>query len=530
MNNIFDKQIQPAKWFTALALSFIIFLTLYVYSFSFKGGFIWDDYALIYNNRYIQSFSHLKEIFTTPWGAGSGVESSFYRPFTIFTFMFDYKLWGLHASGYHLGNTLMHIAASLLVFWIVRILAGGIWQAFAAALLFAVFPGNVQAVCYLSNRAEIFSTIFSVLSLGFYILFYEKEKPVYFVSTALFVLLGFLTKESIFAFFAIALCYHFCFQRKMKLVPSLVLPALAVIYLCLRMSIFHNQMFPFAVIPHGNLLGRLMLFSCAFFGYLKIILWPFDLHAEYMDYPFTWYDPRVIAGLVLFVAIIAVVFFVSKKHKTIAFGLSWFVIGLMPYSGLYPLAFYKADHYMYFPVIGLFMVFGILLAAFYRKQKRFAFFILVAAALFYSFLSIKQNSYWVDAVKFYRRTLHYSPYSKRIRTMLGREYINRGQFVFAAETFKDLIRLYPDSFAGYYELGFDYAIAGQKEAAVVELDKALRFHDGEFASYLNTGDLLLSWGYCAQAKDAFREALRVRPGDATAQLKLLSIEHSNCLK
>ena len=530
MNNIFDKQIRPGKWIIVLALSFIIFLTLYIYSFSFKGGFIWDDYPLIYNNVSIRSFSHLKEVFTSTWGAGSGVESTFYRPFTIATFMIDYKLWGLHANGYHLGNTLMHIAAALLVFWIVRILAGGLWQAFAAALLFAVFPGNVETVACISARTEIFSTVFSLSALGFYILFYEKERPAYFIFSSFFVLLGFLTKESILVFFAIALCYHFCFTRKIRIVSSLILLGLVVLYFCLRRVIFSHQLLPFAVIPHGNILGRLMLFSGAFFGYLKIIFWPFGLHVEYMDYPFSWYDPRVIAGLIIFTALIAVILLVRKKYKVIAFGLSWFVVGLSPYSGIYPLPFYKADHYLYFPAIGLFLVLGIIFGIFYQKQNRLAALVLIAATLFYSLLAVKQNSYWIDAVQFYKRTLHYSPYSKRIRVMLGREYLNRDQLDLSVATFKDLIKFYPGSFVGYYELGFDYATAGQKEAAIAQLNKAMQFHDGEFASYLNTGDVFLMWGYCPQARQAFHEALRLKPGNATAQLKLLSVEHSNCFK
>jgi len=529
MNNILNKQIPSGKWLTALALSFIVFLTLYIYSFSFNGGFIWDDHIIIYSNPYIQSFSHLREVFATSWTAGSGVEIPYYRPFTIFTFMFDYKLWGLHANGYHLGNTLFHITAALLVFWAVRIFSGNI-AAFVAALLFAVLPGNVQTVCYISNRAEIFSTIFSLLSLGFYILFYEKGKPAYFILSAFFVLMGFLTKESILVFFAVALCYHFCFARRMKVVPALVLLVLTILYFCIRMIIFSHQLLPFSVIPHGNLLGRFMIFSGAFFGYLKIIFWPFDLHIDYMDYPVVWYDPRVIAGLVFFIALIVTIFLIRKKYQVIAFGLSWFVIGLMPYSGVYPLPFYKADHYMYFPVIGLFMVIGILLAEVYQKRKRLALLILIAVTLFYSLLSIEQNGYWVDAVRFYVRTLQYSPYSKRVRTMLGRVYLDRGRFDLSAATFKDLIKLYPDSFAGYYELGFVYALAGEKEAAVTELKKAIQFHDGEFASYLNTGDLFLKWGYCHEAKQAFQEAIRLKPDDATASGKILGVEHSNCLK
>jgi len=523
---ILERKIESKNLLPVMGLLFIVFLTFYLYSFSFSAGFVWDDYSLICNNLYIQSFSHIKDIFTTDWGSGSGLQTSFYRPLAIVSYIFDYKLWGLHAGGYHLVNTLLHIVAVLLVFWVAKQIAGTA-AAFAGALLFAVFPGNVQTVCYLSNRAEIFSAIFLLLSLGFYILFYEKERKAYFVLSAFFIFLGFLAKESILVFFAVALCYHFCYLRKIKLLPSLLLLMIVFLYMAVHAMIFHSQVLPFSVLPQYEVPLRLMLSPASFLGYLKMIFWPLGLHAEYMDYPHGWDDWRVGCGVFLLALLVTVIFLIRRRNKTVAFTLSWFVVALLPYTGLYPLAFYKSDHYIYFPVIGFFIACGILFAWLYERYRRLAFSILAMVVIFYSVLTIRQNSYWLDAVKFYKTTLQYSPYSKRLRIMLGREYLNRNQFDLSVKAFEGLINIFPDSFDGYYELGFAYAINGQRAPAVALLEKALQFHDGECSSYLNVGCLFQSWGYRKDAEQSFREALRIKPDNPTAKLKLSALGDLN---
>jgi hypothetical protein len=53
-----------------------------------------------------------------------------------------------------------------------------------------------------------------------------------------------------------------------------------------------------------------------------------------------WYDTRVIAGL-LFVALLLRALWSSSRtpsHRPVAFGLAWFVLALLPASGIFPLA------------------------------------------------------------------------------------------------------------------------------------------------------------------------------------------------
>ncbi len=93
----------------SLLIALIISLGFIVYSNSLNGKFIWDDELLITENQHIKDWGNLKIIFTEDIGAGSELETRFYRPLQMVTYLLDYSAWKLDARGYHLTNIFLHI-------------------------------------------------------------------------------------------------------------------------------------------------------------------------------------------------------------------------------------------------------------------------------------------------------------------------------------------------------------------------------------------------------------------------------------
>ena len=58
--------------------------------------FVYDDITQILNNPYLQSFHHLKEIFTTPvWSfLGGNYPRNYYRPLMSFGYLLCYQFFG----------------------------------------------------------------------------------------------------------------------------------------------------------------------------------------------------------------------------------------------------------------------------------------------------------------------------------------------------------------------------------------------------------------------------------------------------
>ncbi|HLC17982.1 MAG TPA: hypothetical protein VJM57_03095, partial [Thermodesulfobacteriota bacterium] len=132
----------PVVFYAAI---FVLAVLLYWKSTGFEFLGSWDDDEYVLNNVYIFSFtlSNLKAIFTkTVLGN--------YAPLHILSYSLDRALWGLDPRGFHLTNVILHALNACLVFAVVVRLGSKRWVAFAAALLFAVHPLNVENVAWVA--------------------------------------------------------------------------------------------------------------------------------------------------------------------------------------------------------------------------------------------------------------------------------------------------------------------------------------------------------------------------------------------
>jgi hypothetical protein len=143
----------------AIALACVV-----CYAGSLDGELVAGDIQFITENDAITRPSVLWTAFTHGyWWVGSGSDAgTYYRPLVVLLDAWDRLVWGGHAFGFHLTNTLLHVAASLLVFELARAWARSPAAALAAGLLFAVHPIHVHAVSYVSARSTVLCTAFYV--------------------------------------------------------------------------------------------------------------------------------------------------------------------------------------------------------------------------------------------------------------------------------------------------------------------------------------------------------------------------------
>src|SRR5262249_36016195 len=93
----------------------------------------------------------------------------FFNPFhlrqlTFFTFYLNYLVGGADPAGYHVVNVAIHIANAVLLFLLLRRLAGQ-WPAAAAGALFLAHPIQTSAVLYVYERSTLLACLFSLLAL-----------------------------------------------------------------------------------------------------------------------------------------------------------------------------------------------------------------------------------------------------------------------------------------------------------------------------------------------------------------------------
>ena len=154
-------------WFVRLGL---VLLTIVAFFPALEAGFItWDDPAMVLDNPYFHDLSppSLLRLFTQPY-------MTVYQPLTVLSLAFQYRLSGMDPFFFHLGNLLLHCANVLLAFELSRRLGLSIVWACATAVLFAVHPGRVESVAWITERKDVLCAFFWFLCLLAYSWYVEK--------------------------------------------------------------------------------------------------------------------------------------------------------------------------------------------------------------------------------------------------------------------------------------------------------------------------------------------------------------------
>ena len=123
-------------------------------------GFVnWDDPWYVVNDPLITSWrpANLWRIATQP-----AVRN--YAPLTMFGYLAQHSLWGLWAGGYHLTNVLLHAINAVLVFALMKQVAGSRFVAWMTAALFAVHPVQIETVAWISSFKGVLCGAFILAS------------------------------------------------------------------------------------------------------------------------------------------------------------------------------------------------------------------------------------------------------------------------------------------------------------------------------------------------------------------------------
>ena len=151
-----------------LSIVLICCAGILAYANSLNGIFVFDDHSFIENNPAIYNFFNFKDI----------VAFHPARPFGTYTFAADYLLWGLRPFGYHVTNLAIHLASSVMVWWLLRMVLStpGVdncphrrWVALTAALIFAVHPLHTEAVNYITQRYTSLAGFFYLAAVCCYV-------------------------------------------------------------------------------------------------------------------------------------------------------------------------------------------------------------------------------------------------------------------------------------------------------------------------------------------------------------------------
>ncbi|MFH1868375.1 MAG: tetratricopeptide repeat protein [Candidatus Omnitrophota bacterium] len=508
-----EKKERPALSMRVIIISIVLIAIIGVISYlnTTNGEFIWDDYYLIKDNTFIKSTNHIADIFKTDIAAGSGKKASSYRPLQILTYMFDYSFWKLDQRGYHITNILLHILAALSIYWLINILYDNRFLSFLTSALFVTHPIHTEAVSYISGRADPLAVIFLILAFILYVKYIDLRKSFYFVLMLLSYILALFSRESSFIFPVLLVLYHYSFKKKFNIAGIASVSVVTFIYLLIRATALRETM------PHlmseTTMLQRLPGAFVAITNYIRLMILPLNLHMEYGFKTFNMADPKAILGIALLIIFFSYAFMNRKNNSIVFFSISWFFLALMPSLNLYPLNAYMAEHWLYLPSIGFFLLFAGGLDYAYRnkvfKTPVVIFAIILVAS--YTYATVKQNEQWKEAFSFYKRTLKYSPNNIRVLNSLGLLYHENNKPDEAIRAYRKAIEISPDYIDAYNNLGIVYRNLKKPEEAIAIYKKAIEMNPDFVYTYCNLANAYKDIGRKEEAISLYKKAIEIYP-------------------
>jgi len=91
-----------------------------------------------------------------------------WHPVTMLSHMADYYVYGLKAGRHLLTNVIIHTINTILLFLLLQKMTKHLWRSAFVAILFALHPTHVESVAWISERKDVLSMFFWVLTVWSY--------------------------------------------------------------------------------------------------------------------------------------------------------------------------------------------------------------------------------------------------------------------------------------------------------------------------------------------------------------------------
>ncbi len=510
----------------------LVILVGLLYWNALDGDFVFDDHDLILRSSRVQGripLTKLRPFFLLPNGR------PLYRPLRTLSYRLDHALFGLNPWGFHAANLFYHAVNACLVYVLAGRLLGRPRAAMMAALLFAAHPVQTEAVAYISGRRDLLSALFVFLGVLAFLGRRNQGHRRGVVAIMICFLMGLLSKEMAITLPLILLAYDAVHQvmlpRGAKGLQTLValiraLPGCVArdrrLYLPLLALMGVFSVIALFIAPgtgeyeyYGDTLVAMVFTRARIIAhYLKLLVFPLTLNADYSFDAFpispSSLDPAGLLAVALIAAIVLFLVRLLPADPMAAFGGAWFFLTLLPVLHLIPHHEVVAEHYLYLPSFGLFLIAGHFGDRLLERQRAAKALYVAYAAIFLMLCvrTIVRNEDWRDSLTLWRKTVQTAPRSARAHANLAMTYLEREQLDLARRELEDAVRIAPGDGRYLGGLGSLYLKMGRLEAAEEVLDQALRTSAARTPLHLTLGVVYLRQQRLVEAESQFREVAR----------------------
>ncbi|MGH8119534.1 MAG: tetratricopeptide repeat protein [Gammaproteobacteria bacterium] len=454
--------LRPFQFFFLCVLGVVVWI---LYFPALLGSrFIGDDYANLQQLSEVGIDGYASYIF-------SGITGTLGRPLSLLTFALQYQSWPRDAFAFKAVNVVIHILNGMLVYFLVRKLAGRLNLAgneisavsCIVAALWLLHPMQLTTTLYVIQRMTELSAFFTLAGILFYLRFRplpgQEALTLKGFGTGLgiyvFILLAVLCKENGILLPLFLLVMEFTLyardarSRAWKIWAWIFL-GLPLILLCLYLVTHLDSLLAAYKGRPFTVQERLLTEAVILFDYLyKIVLpHPGAFTIFHDDFPIAtglFRPPVTFLALCGLAALLAVAFVKRRHWPLVSFGILWFFAGHVLESSFIGLELYF-EHRNYLPSMGVIFLLAGTGADVARKieKKSFFYFLLALYPVILLGITVAEIRLWTSPLQQAMEWVRHHPHSARAHGRLGDAYIISGDIDGAIRAYAKIAELYPD--------------------------------------------------------------------------------------
>ena len=568
---------RPSLWLASFACLVLVAITWLVFGQTLGHDFVnFDDHWYVYENPSITRGLSVDGVI----GAFTHTHAGNWHPLTTISHMLDCQLFGLKAGGHHFTNVLLHSIGVVLLFLVLRQMTDGLWQSAFVASLFAIHPLHVESVAWISERKDVLSALFFMLTLFAYVHYARAPSVRRYLAVAFVLALGLMSKPMLVTLpFVLLLLDYWPLKRfsgertrltrnirrpaecptnvrglsnrtkvfgrapkstrggacaprtalslLIEKIPLLALsaPSCAATLLAQRYGAGAIDQLPFA--------WRLNNAAISYVAYIWQMFWPARLAAFYPhpnDQLPLW---QVFLAIAFLIAVSLLAIHWRKERPYIFTGWFWYVGMLVPVIGLVQVGEQaRADRYTYLPQIGLYVliVWGItdLMAPIMMRNSGSR---PVATGL----RLVTRGSRGVRTDGPQGRG--YKPFCAAIAAAIiialsWRAFVQTSYWENSEMLWNHTLAITPDNDMAHNSLGDLFLRRGELDKAISHFETALKIRSGNASAHYNFGGALIEnnlatalarKGLLGEAIGHYEKAAKLRPDYGDAYFNLGSV-------
>ena len=466
--------------------------------------------------------------------------ADYWRPLSLLSHALDIEMFGLRPAGHHLMNVGLHAAAAVALFLVLQSMTDAFWRCALVAALFALHPLRVESVAWVTERKDVLSGLFFILTLGAYTRYVRGPfSMLRYLAVFFLFALALMSKPMVVTLPFVLLLLDFWPLGRTRWAPPVVagnnvtmppgqllkekLP-LFVLAAASSMVTFLGQLtasgLNLARVPLGIRIANALL-SCA--GYIGKIFWPTGLAVFYPLHPGLSAATAMVAGIGL-VGVTTAVVGGARRRPWLVTGWFWYLGMLGPAIGVFQgMQAAMADRFTYLPSIGLTMMLCWSVPSRAMERWNLKVITCVAAAAVVAVcaaLSRVQVGYWKDTETLFRHALDVTWDNWLAQYNLGLALSQVGKFEEAIGHYEQALRITPDDADAHSNLGIVLMQSGRIPEAMEQWEQALRLKPDHVEAHYNLGTALGQVGRIPEAMEQWEQALRLKPDYAEAHYNL----------